>query len=112
MVLVLAAFSGLLSAQAADSLEIRGTVLEIGSDGAASLPVAGTEVGLVEFVHDGPNVNRSPYATAYTDSQGAYQFHPERTGNYYVEVKKDGYRYSSASVYGASVTLDQAHLTA
>jgi uncharacterized GH25 family protein len=80
-------------AQATDSLTIGGTVLEIGSDGKASLPVPGAEVSLIEFVRaDDGSTARAPVTTAYTDSQGAYEFHPAHTGNYYVEVKKEGYR--------------------
>jgi hypothetical protein len=94
------------------TLEIRGTVLELGSDGAASLPVNGAEVSLIEFVHVGPNVARSPFATAYTDPRGEYLFHPDHTGDYWVEVKKEGYRYTSTSVYGAAAKLDAAHSVA
>ncbi len=107
-----AVVNGRAYAQATDSLEIRGTVLELGSDGAASLAVAGVEVSLIEFVHVGANVTRSPVGTTYTDPRGAYLFHPEHTGDYYVEIKKEGYRYASNRVYGASVKLDQAHPTA
>lgn len=117
MVLVFAAFSGVLHAQAqiqtqSDTLEIRGTVVELDSDGSASLAVAGAQVDLIEFVPVGANVDRKPVSTAYTDPQGGYSFHPDHTGNYYVEVKKEGYRYSSNMVYGAAVKLDQAHPTA
>jgi hypothetical protein len=110
MVLVFAAVAGLAQAQASDSLAIRGTVLELRSDGTASLPVAGAGVSLIEFIHVGPNVSRSPVATAYTDPRGEYRFHPERTGDYYVEVRKEGYSISPR--YGAPVKLDQAHPTA
>jgi hypothetical protein len=38
--------------------------------------VEGVGVNLIEFVHDGLNLNRSPVATAYTESLGEYRFHP------------------------------------
>jgi hypothetical protein len=104
--------AGLIYAQPADLLSVSGTVFELGSDGAATLPVAGVEVNLIEFVLVDGTPTRSPAATAYTDSRGAYQFHPQHTGDYYVEVNKDGYRYSTPRFYGASVKLDQAHPTA
>jgi hypothetical protein len=64
-------------------------------------------VSLIEFVHVGPNVTRSPVvATAYTDPRGSYQFHPDHFADYYIEVKKEGYGQS-----GRAVTLDQAHST-
>ena len=104
-----AIFSGLLLAQAADPLEIRVTVLQVDSDGTASLPVEGVEVSLIEFIHDGPNVNRSPVATAYTDSRGAYRFHPDHLADYWVEVKKEGYMVEPQ--YGTAVKLDRTHST-
>jgi hypothetical protein len=104
--------SGQIHAQPADSLAISGTVFEIGSDGAATLPVTGVEVSLIEFVLADGTPTRSPVATAYTDPRGAYQFHPQHTGDYYVEVKKDGYQYSTPFFYGVSVKLDQTHPTA
>jgi hypothetical protein len=103
---------GLIYAQPSDSLSVSGTVFEIGSDGAASLPVAAVEVELIEFIKVDGSPTRSPVGTAYTDPQGSYQFHPQHTGDYYVEVRKDGYRYSTPLFYGISVKLDQAHPTA
>ena len=67
-------------------------------------------MSLIEFVHDGPNVNRSPVATVYTDSRGAYQFHPDHTADYWVEVKKEGYMVEPQ--YGTAVKLDRTHSTA
>jgi hypothetical protein len=97
-------------AQATDSLTISGTVLEIGSDGKASLPVPGAEVSLIEFLRaDDGSTARSPVATAYSDSQGTYQFQPLHAGSYYVEVKKEGYRYSAPQFCGIAVKLDQSH---
>ena len=109
LLLVFTAFSGFVHAQAADSLEIRGTVLEVGSDGTANLPVEAAEVNLIEFVHEGPNVNRSPVAITYTDSRGEYRFHPGRIADYWVEVKAEGYIITPQ--YGTAATLDQTHST-
>jgi hypothetical protein len=103
---------GLTYAQPSDSLSVSGTVFEIGSDGAASLPVAGVEVNLIEFIKVDGSPARSPVASTYTEPQGSYQFHLQHTGDYYVEVRKDGYRYSTPFFYGISVKLDQAHPTA
>ncbi|HEY1755584.1 MAG TPA: carboxypeptidase-like regulatory domain-containing protein [Bryobacteraceae bacterium] len=114
LLLLFAAVAGHLAAQAADPLEIRGTALEVGSDGKASLPVEGIEVDLIEFIHvgpsAGPNVTRSLVATAYTDPTGVYRFHPEHTGDYWVEMKNEGYRVSPQ--YGAAAKLDATHSTA
>jgi hypothetical protein len=98
---------GLLFAQTADSLEVRGTVLEVGSDGVANLPVQAAQVSLIEFVHNGPNVTRFPVATVYTDSQGEYRFHPDHMADYWVEVNQEGYNVSPQ--YGVAAKLDQTH---
>jgi len=104
--------TGLIYAQPADLLSVSGTVFELGSDGAATVPVAGAEVSFIEFVLVDGSPTRSPVATAYTDARGDYQFHPQHTGDYYVEVKKGGYRHAPSGSYGASMKLDQAHPTA
>jgi hypothetical protein len=112
LLLMFALCLGVVHAQSSDTLEIRGTVFELGSDGAPSLPVAGVEVTLNEFVLVDNLMTRSVSATAYTDPQGAYQFHPQHLGDYYVEVKKDGYSGvapGTAEFTGASAKLDQAH---
>ncbi len=101
--------AGLVHAQTAVPLTISGTVLEFDSDGTTALPVAAAEVKLIEFVHAGPNVTRSPVATVYTDPRGAYQFHPDHIADYWVEVKKEG--YSASPQYGTAAKLDQAHST-
>lgn len=67
-------------------LEIRGTVVE------GSLGLAGVAVTLYEFGHTpAESTTRSIFATTSTDSKGAFVFHPVRTGQYYVEVQKEGY---------------------
>jgi Carboxypeptidase regulatory-like domain len=100
--LCFALVAGLAAAQNRAALEIRGLVLEPGS----VLGVAGAEVTLYEFVHDADN-SRIAFATASTDLRGAFQFHPLRIGDYYVEVKKQGY-VSSYSFNGAATSLQQS----
>lgn len=93
-------------------LEIRGTVVE------GPLGVAGATVTLYEFGHAPPQATtRTVFATVSTDSQGAFQFHPERVGNYYVEVRKEGYFAESsggptvdpADSTGDPVSIDADH---
>jgi hypothetical protein len=72
--------------------EVSGTVTEPGVGGAPDMPVAGAEVILMEYVLVDAYHTPKEYATAYTDGRGAYVFRPDRTGDYYLEVKKDGYK--------------------
>jgi hypothetical protein len=83
LILVFAAISGLMQAQAIGPLEIGGIVIESG--GAATLPVSGAQVTL-----SAPGVP-GVIATTYTDSTGAFAFQPPRPGDYIVDFKKDGY---------------------
>jgi 5-hydroxyisourate hydrolase-like protein (transthyretin family) len=94
--------AGLAAAQGRAALEIRGVVLEPGS----VLGVAGAEVTLYEFVREADNA-RIAFATASTDLNGAFRFHPPRLGDYYVEVKKTGY-VSSYSFNGATTPLQES----
>jgi hypothetical protein len=98
---------GLAWAQAPTSLEIRGSVRELGSDRAASLPVEGAEINLIEFVPVGATPTRKPVATAYTDRLGGFLFNPDHAGDYWVEAKKDGYTVTPE--YGIAAKLDQVH---
>jgi Carboxypeptidase regulatory-like domain len=78
--------AALACAQSAEQLEIRGTVVE------GALGIAGATVTLYEFGHTPAEATtRSVFATTSTDSTGAFVFHPARAGEYYVEVKKEGY---------------------
>jgi hypothetical protein len=80
--------AGFLMAAWADAqtLEIRGKVVE----GAVGL--GGATVTLYEFGHTPPEATtRSVFAVTFTDATGKFTFHPARAGEYYVEVKKDGY---------------------
>jgi len=111
LALCLTLAAGLASAQSTP-LEIRGTVVEGG------LGVAGATVTLYEFGHEPAQATtRTVIATTSTDSKGEFTFHPSRAGEYYVEVKKDGYFAetfdgpSSEPIdsVGDSVSLDQDH---
>ena len=100
--LCFALVAGFAAAQGRAALEIRGLVLEPGS----VLGVAGAEVTLYDFVRDADNA-RVAFATATTDLRGAFQFHPLRLGDYYVEVTKQGY-VSSYSFNGQTTPLPES----
>ena len=73
-------------AQGTSQLEIRGTVVE------GTLGIGGVTVTLYEFGHTPAEATtRTVFATTFTGSQGEFVFHPTRTGEYFVEVKKEGY---------------------
>jgi hypothetical protein len=49
-------------------------------------------VTLYEFGHTPPEATtRSVFAVTFTDATGKFTFHPALAGEYYVEVKKEGY---------------------
>jgi len=74
--------------QPGDPLDVRGVVVEPGSN----LPVAGAQATLYEFVEDQTQtIVRTVRAAVTTDARGAFVFHAEHPGNYYLEVKKEGY---------------------
>ena len=104
--------AGLVCAQNAAQLEIRGTVVE------GALGIGGVTVTLYEFGHTPAEATtRSAFATTFTDSTGKFTFHPARSGEYYVEVKKEGYFAESyngptvdpADSTGDLVSIDQDH---
>jgi len=77
---------GLASAQSPPQLEIRGTVVE------GTLGIGGVTVTLYEFGHTPAEATtRTVFAVTFTDATGKFTFHPARAGEYYVEVKKEGY---------------------
>jgi len=87
--LLLLCGAGLACAQ--PQLEIRGTVVEAG------LGVAGATVTLYEFGHTPAEATtRKEFATVFTDGRGSFQFHPERSGQYYLEARK--YEYVNANL--------------
>ncbi len=112
LVLCLALAAGFACGQSTASLEIRGTVVE------GALGIAGVTVTLYEFGHTPAEATtRSVFATTFTDSTGAFVFHPARAGEYYVEVKKEGYFAESfdgptvdpVESTGEPVSIDQDH---
>ena len=99
-------------AQSAGQLEIRGTVVE------GALGIGGVTVTLYEFGHTPAEATtRSVFAVTFTDATGKFTLHPARTGDYYVEVKKEGYfaeSYNGTAVdpadsTGDPLSIDQTH---
>jgi len=99
-------------AQSSDKLEIRGRVVEKG------VGIAGVTVTLFQFGTDAAHeTTRNVFATAFTDSKGAFVIHPSRAGEYYLEVAKEGYFAESfdgpaadpMDSTGDPVSLDQTH---
>ncbi len=91
--------AGLVRAQTVDPLDVRGVVLEPGTN----LPVVGAQVTLYEFGEDESRfVVRKVYATTGTDSRGTFQFHAERFGDYFLDAKKEGYIPTTAGLPGDS----------
>ncbi len=70
--------------QGQDAFEIRGVVSELGSETG----VADAQVTLYQFAKDS---ERTVFATAITDAQGEFLFHPTHEGSFYVEAKKGQY---------------------
>ena len=86
-----------VGAQTLPPLEIRGRVIEAG----LGIGIAGAEVTLIEFaVAVDKEVTRNTFATAFTGSDGGFRFLPLRLGNYYLEVRKEGYRGISTLLPG------------
>jgi hypothetical protein len=75
----------------ADGLEIRGTVMQPGSTPGSMLALGGAEIILTEFRLIDNTVTPVIFATVTTDSQGMFRFHPQRLGEYIIDVKLDGY---------------------
>jgi hypothetical protein len=72
-------------AQAGDPLDVRGLVLEPGTN----LPIGGAQVTLYEFVEDQTRlIVRTVSATTTTDARGIFQFHAHHFGDYFLEAKK------------------------
>jgi len=78
--------------EAADNLQIRGTVEEPNPvAGAANAGISGVQVKLTEFQLINNVVTPVVIATAFTDNQGTFLFRPPRLGRFMVEIQKDGY---------------------
>jgi hypothetical protein len=101
---------GLASAQSPPQLEIRGAVVE------GALGIGGVTVTLYEFGHTpAESTTRSVFAVTFTDATGKFTFHPVRSGEYYVEVKKEGYfaeSYNGPTVDPADGTGDPVSIDA
>src|SRR5689334_11478916 len=75
-------------AQGDNKPEIGGTVTEP----SLNIGVAGAEITLFEFLLDAEKtVVRTKIATASTGTRGEFRFPLEHFGEYFVEVKKEGY---------------------
>jgi hypothetical protein len=83
--------AGTLCAQDAAKLEILGELSEIG----ASSGIGGAQITLYQF---SINSERSVFAKGVTDSQGYFEFHPDRPGRYYIEAAKPEYVTDSGEV--------------
>jgi carboxypeptidase family protein/SdrD B-like protein len=110
--LYLAVGAVLAFAQNPPQLEVRGTVLE------GALGIGGVTVTLYEFGHTPAEATtRTVFATTFTDATGKFTFHPAGAGDYYVEVKKEGYfaeSYNGPTVdpvdsTGDPVSIDANH---
>jgi hypothetical protein len=101
--------AALACAQSTAQLEIRGTVVE------GTLGIGGVTVTLYNQTANAST--RSVAAVTFTDATGKFTFHPARTGEYYVEVKKEGYFAESsngpardpADSTGGHVSIDADH---
>jgi hypothetical protein len=67
--------------------EIRGTVIEFGTNA----PIPAAEVVLYEFVTIDTIYSRRAAFTVVTDSRGAFTFKPLHIGNYFMEARKATY---------------------
>jgi len=79
----------------AHGIEIHGVVNEIG----LGLGLAGAELTTFEFV--GPDRERKVYSNIVTDPHGEFRIHPERYGDYWIEVRKQAY-FATIPVGGVS----------
>ena len=96
--LLLAFAAGFACAQSTPQLEVRGTVVEAG------VGVGGATVTLYEFGHTPAEATtRKEFATVFTDGRGSFQFHPERTGQYYLEARKYEYVNADLNLHGSGM---------
>lgn len=90
----LALAAGFVCGQSDNKPEIRGAV----TDPSLDIGVAGAEITLFEFLLDAEKtVVRTQIATTSTDTRGEFRFPLQHVGEYFVEVKKEGY---SVPVFG------------
>jgi hypothetical protein len=96
--LLLAIAAGAASAQSDPAIDIHGVVTEVG----LGLGLSGAEVTIFEFA--GPERERKVYATAVTDANGEFRFHPEHFGDFWVEVRKQAY-FATVPMDGVSGSI-------
>jgi hypothetical protein len=87
--------AGAACAQTDPVIEIHGVVTEIG----LGLGLEGAQLTIYEFV--GPDRERKVYSTLVTDPHGEFRFHPERYGDYWIEVRKEAY-FATIPIEGVS----------
>jgi len=80
--------------------EVRGTVIELGSN----IPIAGVKVTLSEFVPIDNLVTRKQVSTTFTGTTGAYSFKPGHTGQFYLVVTKEGYVSPAVRAPGSDIS--------
>jgi hypothetical protein len=85
--------AGPVRPQSDTAIQIHGVVHEIG----LNLGLPGAEVTLFEF--GGPERQKTVFATAASDPQGEFNFHPVRFGDYWIAVQKRTY-FASIPVEG------------
>jgi hypothetical protein len=104
--------AGFVFAQSDIKPEIRGSVIESGSN----IGVAGAEITLFEFLPDANNMTvRTRVATTSTDAHGEFRFALKHLGGYYLEAKKDSYLASTpvaslpSESAGTVASVDREH---
>ncbi len=87
--------AGAAWAQSDPVIEIHGLVTEIG----LGLGLTGAEVTIYEFVSE--DRERKVYGTTVTDPRGEFRLHPDRYGDYWIEVRKEAY-FATVPIAGVS----------
>ena len=115
LALNLALMAGFVCAQSDNKPEIRGVV----TDPNLNIGVAGAQITLFEFLLNAERtVVRTQIATTSTDTRGEFRLPLEHFGQYFIEVKKEGYSVPffggggvSPNGAAASVDIDRDHPT-
>ncbi len=99
----LALVAGFVRAQGDIKPEIRGSVMEP----SLNFGIAGAEITLFEFLLDAEKtLVRTQIATTSTDTHGEFRFPIDHFGEYFVEVKKEGYSVPSVASGDAFARAD------
>jgi len=115
LALNLALMAGFVCAQSDNKPEIRGVV----TDPNLNIGVAGAQITLFEFLLNAERtVVRTQIATTSTDTRGEFRSPLEHFGQYFIEVKKEGYSVPffggggvSPNGAAARVDIDRDHPT-